>query len=66
MTSFKCDRCGAFQTFCKGDVRVEYHITTKVDKEGAPTQQGYELELCRDCSREFIAFIDNRPRRTPK
>jgi hypothetical protein len=67
MTAFKCDRCGTLQAFRKGDVRVEYHVTTKVDKvEGSPTQQGYELDLCRDCSREFIAFIDDRPRRTPR
>ncbi|MDP2621574.1 MAG: hypothetical protein Q8P46_15620 [Hyphomicrobiales bacterium] len=66
MTAFKCDRCGTLGVFRKGDVRVEYNITIKVNKEGAPTQQGYELDLCRDCSREFIAFIDDRPRRAPR
>jgi hypothetical protein len=64
MTAFKCDRCGTLQTFRKGDVRVEYHQTIKVDKvEGSPTQQGYELDLCSSCSREFVAFIDSGPKR---
>ncbi len=64
--AFKCDRCGTFQTHRKGDVNVEYRLTTSVDKdEGSPTQQGYELDLCADCSKEFMAFIDERPRRTP-
>jgi hypothetical protein len=65
--AFKCDRCGELQVHRKGDVSVEYRETVSVDKtDGSPTQQGYELDLCRDCSRAFRAFIDERPRRTPR
>lgn len=63
MTAYKCDRCGTLSEFKKGDVLVEYSIAIKIDKEGSPTRQGYEIDLCGQCSREFKAFIDARPKR---
>ena len=59
-TACKCDKCGVLFEFTPGDVRVEYHVTTKVDTDGAPTQQGYELDLCHECSKAFLTHVEHR------
>lgn len=56
-TACKCDRCKTLFEHAPGTVSVEYHITTKVDKEGSPTQEGWSSDLCPKCSGEFLVAI---------
>ena len=60
MTACKCDLCDELFQFKRGTVRVEYHVTIKVDKDGSPTQQGYETDLCPSCSATFLKQIGHR------
>lgn len=53
----RCGRCGGLYEHRRGAVSVEYYVTTKVDKDGAPTQMSSEAELCQSCSKMFKAFI---------
>jgi len=54
----KCDRCGALYEPEKGIVSLEnYQVTIRRDSKGGWWRQGYEAELCPDCSKEFLKFI---------
>lgn len=61
----KCDKCGELYEHTASalgaDVHLEYSITTAVDEEGAPTQQGYDMELCPKCSASFLQHIGHEP-----
>lgn len=59
-TACKCDRCGSLFEWANGLVNVSYSVTTSVDPEGDPTMDGYDSDLCGDCSKKFLDFIRNQ------
>jgi len=57
----QCDRCGALYKGAIGNVAVDYHLVTAIDKDdGAETSQGVtDFELCPACSKKFISFLED-------
>lgn len=60
-TACKCDRCGNLFEHKRGTVRVDFHVTIKVDSNGDPTQETWESDLCPKCSGEFFTFVKDGP-----
>ena len=54
----KRDRCNHFYEPAIGTIRLEYHVTENVEKDGN-TEQSWEADLCPTCSRQFLSFVNN-------
>lgn len=63
----KCDRCEKLYEQVPGTVDVEYDICELKDPPSPDDGndelqfQGWEVNLCQKCSKQFLLFIDQNP-----